>query len=82
MLATHIQSRKPASTTKAIDGIWPSRCRQTTPEDLAPVERLPGLAAAADLVEADRREGADQRKGEGEGHDPEGAVEKRRAGGR
>ena len=35
ILATHIQSMKPASTMKAIDGIWLSRLLQTTPSTSA-----------------------------------------------
>ena len=76
MLAAHIQIMKPASTTKAIDGIWLLRLLQTTREDLRPVERQALLAPPADLVEADRHERPDQREGEGEEHDPERLVDR------
>ena len=79
MLATHIQIMKPARMMNAIDGIWLLRCFQTTPSTSIQSSGSPP-AAAAHLVEADRRERADQREGEGEGHDQKGWSAPRAAG--
>ena len=60
----YIQITKTNSVTKAIQPISPRE--RTVDQMRAERDRLPGLAPAAHLVEADRDERADQRKAGGE----------------